>query len=76
MIGFHFFRYLAFAISPLSLRRLRHWEIFLLCTHSVLVQSAWHAHSDSGGRDELWQVLIGDSHAHRTSERATQINIL
>jgi hypothetical protein len=34
----------------------------------------WHAHSDSGGRGELWQVFAGDSHALRTSERATPVS--
>ena len=32
--------------------------------------SVWHAHS--GRRGELWQVFAGDSHAPRTSERATR----
>ena len=33
----------------------------------------WHALSDSDGRDELWQVFVGDSHALRTSARATPV---
>ena len=33
----------------------------------------WHALSGSGGRGELWQVFPGDSHALRTSERATPV---
>ena len=35
--------------------------------------SVWHAYSGSGGRGELWQVFAGDSHALRTSERATLV---
>ena len=35
--------------------------------------SVWHAHSVSDGRGELWQVFAGDSHALRTSERATPV---
>ena len=35
--------------------------------------SVWHAQSASGGRGELWQVFAGDSHALRTSERATYV---
>ena len=37
--------------------------------------SVWHAHSGSGGRGELWQVFAGDSHALRTSGRATHVKI-